>query len=355
MNSAYFDDLEKKFVQIEKKIIDPDVIKNKTEYKTCLQEHGFLLPRVQKYRELKRINRHIKELDELISGSAEEEMVSMAEQEKKEFLDRLSGVERALREFESKKNKGSSPGSIILEIRAGAGGEESALFASDLLRMYMRFTEKKGYKTEIISTHSTGLKGLKEVFVSVKGEDAWDNFKYESGTHRVQRVPVTESSGRIHTSTATVAVLPEVDDIHLSIKPEELRIDTFGASGHGGQHLQKTESAVRITHIPTGTVAQCQDDRSQLKNKEKAMRLLRARLYQEKKREQEEKITADRRQQIGGAKRAEKIRTYNFSQNRVTDHRLNHSEYNLTKILDGHIDNFIKLLKTHENDTGNAQ
>lgn len=233
---------------------------------------------------------------------------------------------------------------IFLEIRAGTGGEEAALFAADLLRMYLRYVEKKGFKAELIDENKTDLGGYKEVIVRIKGKNVGNLLKYESGVHRVQRVPTTESGGRIHTSTATVAVLPEVSNVEIEINPSDLRIDTYRASGAGGQYVNKTESAVRITHIPTGIVVTCQSERSQLQNKEQAMNILRARLYKLKLEEQAKKISSNRKSQIGTGERSEKIRTYNFPQNRVTDHRINYTSYNLSAVLDGELDEFITRL-----------
>ncbi|MBT1247453.1 MULTISPECIES: peptide chain release factor 1 [unclassified Thermosipho (in: thermotogales)] len=233
---------------------------------------------------------------------------------------------------------------VFLEIRAGTGGDEAALFAADLLRMYLRYVEKKGFKAEIIDENQTDLGGYKEVIVKIKGKNVGNLLKYESGVHRVQRVPSTESGGRIHTSTATVAVLPEVSNVEIEINPTDLRIDTYRASGAGGQYVNKTESAVRITHIPTGIVVTCQSERSQLQNKEQAMNILRARLYKLKLEEQSRKISSNRKSQIGSGERSEKIRTYNFPQNRVTDHRINFTSYNLQGVLDGDLDDFITRL-----------
>ncbi|ONN26738.1 peptide chain release factor 1 [Thermosipho affectus] len=233
---------------------------------------------------------------------------------------------------------------VFLEIRAGTGGDEAALFAADLLRMYLRYVEKKGFKAEIIDENQTDLGGYKEVIVKIKGKNVGNLLKYESGVHRVQRVPSTESGGRIHTSTATVAVLPEVSNVEIEINPTDLRIDTYRASGAGGQYVNKTESAVRITHIPTGIVVTCQSERSQLQNKEQAMNILRARLYKLKLEEQSRKISSNRKSQIGSGERSEKIRTYNFPQNRVTDHRINYTSYNLQGVLDGDLDDFITRL-----------
>jgi peptide chain release factor 1 len=237
---------------------------------------------------------------------------------------------------------------VIVEIRAGTGGEEAALFAADLYRMYARYSEAQGWKTELLSSSITGIGGFKEVIFEVKGHGAYSRLKHESGVHRVQRIPVTESSGRIHTSTATVAVLPEVDDVEVEIKPEDLRIDVYRSSGRGGQSVNTTDSAVRITHLPTGLSVACQDERSQLQNKMRALSILRARLYDMKQGAQDEQLEAERRSQVGSAERSDKVRTYNFPQNRITDHRINFSSYRLENVLAGELDEFIEQLDAAE-------
>ncbi|SHH19374.1 peptide chain release factor 1 [Thermosipho atlanticus] len=262
--------------------------------------------------------------------------VEKLEKEKENVMQELISIVIPENEYSGKN--------VYLEIRAGTGGEEAALFAADLLRMYLRYVEKKGFKAEIIDENKTDLGGYKEVIVRIKGKNVGNYLKYESGVHRVQRVPTTESGGRVHTSTATVAVLPEVSSVDIEINPSEIRIDTYRASGAGGQYVNKTESAVRITHIPTGIVVTCQTERSQLQNKEQAMNVLRARLFKLKLEEQARKISANRKSQIGTGERSEKIRTYNFPQNRVTDHRINYTSYNLQAVLDGELDEFITRL-----------
>jgi peptide chain release factor 1 len=237
---------------------------------------------------------------------------------------------------------------VIVEIRAGTGGEEAALFAADLYRMYARYAEAQGWKTELLSSSITGIGGFKEVIFEVKGKGAYSRLKHESGVHRVQRIPVTESSGRIHTSTATVAVLPEVDEVEVEIKPEDLKIDVFRSSGRGGQSVNTTDSAVRITHLPTGLAVACQDERSQLQNKMRALSILRARLYDMEQRAQDEQVEAERRSQVGSGERSEKVRTYNFPQNRITDHRINFSSYRLESVLAGDLSEFIEQLGAAE-------
>ncbi|QTA37397.1 peptide chain release factor 1 [Thermosipho ferrireducens] len=269
-----------------------------------------------------------------------EQEIEKLEKQKEKTIQQLISLVIPDEEFSGKN--------VFLEIRAGTGGEEAALFAGDLLRMYLRYSEIKGWKTEIVDESKTDLGGYKEVIVRIQGKNVGNYLKYERGVHRVQRVPTTESGGRIHTSTATVAVLPEVTDVDVKINPGDLRIDTYRASGAGGQYVNKTESAVRITHIPTGIVVTCQSERSQLQNKERALMVLRARLYQLKLSEQEKTLSANRKSQIGTGERSEKIRTYNFPQNRVTDHRINYTSYNLQAILDGELDEFVSRLMKAE-------
>lgn len=278
----------------------------------------------------------------------DDEFKKIAREELERILLQIENIEKRLRTLLIPRDPMDGR-NVILEIRAGAGGEEAGLFAADLLRMYLRFSERKGWKTEILSSNATGLGGYKEVILLIEGKGVYSMLKYESGVHRVQRIPITESSGRIHTSTCTVAVLPEADEIDVKISPQELKIETFRASGHGGQHVNKTESAVRITHIPTGITVHCQDEKSQHKNKARALKILYARLREKLEREQREKISAERRAQVGRAERSEKIRTYNFPQNRVTDHRINFTLYTLKEILDGELDELIQALRDHFN------
>lgn len=336
--------LEKRLAELELLVSDSSNI-NAAGYRDLLKEHGNTVNIVRKYQEYKKNTTHLRETEELLKTSQDSEFKSLAEEE---IIQLKAAVARLLTELDeqSKPKTGIDNNNIIMEIRAGAGGDEAALFASDLFRMYCRYIENRGWKAEVLDSHATGLKGFKEIVFSVSGNKVYDEFKYESGTHRVQRVPETEASGRIHTSTITVAVLPQVsDDIDLEIKPQDLRIDTYRASGHGGQHLQKTDSAVRITHIPTGFVVACQDERSQGRNREKAMKVLRARLYEQAQSAQEKTLSDERRKQVGTADRSEKIRTYNYPQNRVTDHRANLSFYNLDIIMEGAIDKMLKEIR----------
>ncbi|MEW6041048.1 MAG: peptide chain release factor 1 [Elusimicrobiota bacterium] len=346
MNKILLEKLLKRTSELEKAIINRENITDRSKYSELLREYGIINPIVKKYERYNLLEKEKSDIKTLISNS-EPDINELAMQELEEIEKKMSTLESEITMDIRKLNEKSEDTgeNAIVEIRAGTGGQEAALFASDILRMYLRYAEKKGYSVDMINSHTTGLNGIKEVIFLVKGKGVYGNFKYESGTHRVQRIPLTEASGRIHTSTVTVAVLPEVDEINVKLRPEDLKIDTYRASGHGGQHIQKTDSAVRITHIPTGIVAQCQDERSQIKNREKAMKLLRSRIIAFEKQQQNLKISTERRGQIGMAKRAEKIRTYNFPQNRVTDHRINFSIHNIKSLLNGEIDEIIKHLK----------
>lgn len=279
--------------------------------------------------------------------SGDEELKELAKMELSELEDKLPQMEEDLKILLLPKDPNDEK-NVFLEIRAGTGGEEAALFAQDLLRMYLRYAERRGWKTEIMDANDTGIGGIKEAIVLIKGKGAYSRLKYESGTHRVQRVPETESSGRIHTSAATVAVLPEVDDVEVEINPNDVRVDVYRSSGNGGQCVNTTDSAVRLTHIPTGLVVTCQDEKSQIKNKEKAFKVLRSRLYDLKLQEQNDEISAERRSQVGSGDRSERIRTYNFPQGRVTDHRIGMTLYKLDGFLDGEIDEIIDGLITSD-------
>ncbi|NPA39882.1 MAG: peptide chain release factor 1 [Thermodesulfobacteria bacterium] len=338
--------LEKRFEEISQKLSDPEVLSDRETYAKLAKEHAELSEVVEVFREYKKALKEIQDNKEIIENEDDDELVELAKEEIKVLEKKVEELEEKLPILLLPKDPNDEK-NVILEIRAGAGGEEAALFAADLLRMYQRYAERQGWKFEILDANTTGLGGFKEVVVKIEGKGAYSRLKYESGVHRVQRVPVTESSGRIHTSTATVAVLPEVDEVEIEIRPEDLRIETMRASGHGGQHVNRTESAVRITHIPTGIVVSCQNERSQHQNKATALKILRAKLYELAIREQNEKIQKERRAQVGTGERCEKIRTYNFPQNRVTDHRIGLTLYNLPEILDGDLDEFIDALITH--------
>lgn len=342
------EEINKKFLEIEQKLGDSNVIADQQQYKAISKEHSYLEPIVEKSKQYLKILKDINELDEL-KQSDDKEMREMAFAEYDDTVAKKEALETEIRLLLIPPDPHEDR-DIIVEIRAGTGGEEAALFAGDLFRAYTRFTERNGWKYEIIDSNPTGLGGYKEVVFSVSGNKVWKYFKFERGTHRVQRVPETEASGRVHTSAITVAVLPEAEEVDVEIKPEDLRIDTYRASGAGGQHVNKTDSAIRITYLPTGLVVSCQDERSQIKNKAKAMKVLRAKLYEEKMLEQEKQLSSDRKQQIGSGDRSEKIRTYNFPQNRITDHRIGFSVYNITEVMDGDLTELIEKLISCENE-----
>ena len=341
MDINFLEQTEKRFTELESLITNASVIATDPNYSSYLKEHGTIMPLAGKYREYKRIKQQLSDL--LLIEDVE--LAQLTEEENKELNLQLKTIEPEIENVLSQKDKQEAVNSIVMEIRAGTGGDEAALFAADLFRMYTRYCERKGFKMELLSSHATGLKGLKEIIFSLEGDDIYSYFKNESGAHRVQRIPLTEASGRIHTSTATVAVLPEPKEVDLEIKTEDLRIDTYRASGHGGQHLQKTDSAVRITHIPSGLVVQCQDERSQGRNRQKAFRLLLVRLTDLREKTQASELSQERRTQIGSAKRSEKIRTYNYPQNRITDHRAGVSFHNLETVMEGELNDLIMTVK----------
>lgn len=302
---------------------------------------------VLKYREYKKALQDLKDNREMLKEETDKEMKEMEQEEIKNLTERIDKIEDDLKVLLIPKDPNDDR-NVFVEIRAGAGGEEAALFAADLTRMYTRYAERKGWGIETMSLNATDIGGFKEIVFMVKGKGAYSRLKYESGTHRVQRVPDTESSGRIHTSTATVAVLPEVDDVEVKVNPNDIRIDVFRASGHGGQCVNTTDSAVRITHLPTGLVVSCQDEKSQLKNKEKAMKVLKSRLYKKAEAERNASIAENRRSQVGTGDRSERIRTYNYPQGRVTDHRIGMTLYKLDSFLDGDIDEMVDALITSD-------
>ncbi|MCX7787911.1 MAG: peptide chain release factor 1 [Spirochaetes bacterium] len=339
--------LEARYRELEIMISDPDLPKDRKRYKEVLQEHAHLSNIIQVYEEYKKMRKRLEETEALLEQEKDPELRILAKEEMDQIRLRLSEQEKELKELLVPRDPRDDK-NVIMEIRAGTGGEEAALFAADLFRMYTRYAEAKGWKVELMEANETELGGFKEIIFSVSGPGAYGDLRYESGVHRVQRVPVTEAGGRIHTSAVTVAVLPEAEETEVEIRPEDLRIDVFRASGAGGQHVNKTESAVRITHLPTGIVVTCQDEKSQHKNKARALRVLRARLYEmeEQKRLQEE--SAIRRSMVGSGDRSERIRTYNFPQNRVTDHRINLTLYKLDSVLEGDLGEIIEGLKLSE-------
>ena len=344
-----FDKLDfivEKYEELSMKVSDPDVIANQTLWQKHIKEMGEMEPIVKKYTEYKKAKEGIAEAKEMLE-MGDEELRELAKMELSDLEDQIPVMEDELKILLLPKDPNDEK-NVILEVRAGTGGDEAALFGQDLLRMYLRYTERRGWKAEIMDINDTGIGGIKEASVLIKGKGAYSRLKYESGTHRVQRVPATESSGRIHTSAATIAVLPEVDDVEVEINPNDVRVDVYRSSGNGGQCVNTTDSAVRLTHIPTGLVVTCQDEKSQLKNKDKAFKVLRSRLYDMKMQEQNAEISAERKSQVGSGDRSERIRTYNFPQGRITDHRIVMTIYKLDNFLDGDIDEIIDGLITSD-------
>jgi peptide chain release factor 1 len=343
-----FDNLngvEERFLEIEKLMGDPDIIKDQASYQKHVREHAELNKIVTAYREYKTVQDGIKDSKELLQES-DAEIRELAREELERLTEKAEALENDLRMLLVPKDPNDVK-NVVLEIRAGTGGEEAALFAADLFRMYSRYAEGKNWKVEILTHHPTGVGGLKEIIATIQGQGAYSTFKYESGTHRVQRVPTTETQGRIHTSAVTVAVLPEAEEVEVDIDANDLKVDVYRSAGPGGQSVNTTDSAVRITHLPTGLVVTCQDEKSQLKNKNKALKVLRARLLDRMTREQNEKRSQERKSQVGSGDRSERIRTYNFPQGRVTDHRIGLTLYRLEGILQGDIEEIVQELTTH--------
>lgn len=337
--------VENKFMDLEQRISDPAVIARQDEWQKLTREHASLSPIVETYRKYKDVSEQIAgDRDLLKDPDSDAEIIAMAKEELADLEKEQASLEEELHILMLPKDPRDDK-NVIMEIRSGAGGDEAALFAGDLFRMYMKYIEKQpGWKASIISSNEPELGGFKEVIFSVEGHNVYGKLKYESGVHRVQRVPVTEAGGRIHTSTATVAVLPEAEDVEVNLNMDDVRVDYFRSSGAGGQHVNKTSSAVRMTHMPTGIVVECQDERSQLENRAKAMRVLKARLMDKAQQEADAEITEARRSQVGTGDRSERIRTYNFPQGRVTDHRINLTLYKLENVLNGDLDDFIQAL-----------
>ncbi|MBC8532703.1 peptide chain release factor 1 [Yeguia hominis] len=335
---------EQRCQDIDERICDPAVIADRKQYAELQRERKNLMPIVEKYREYTETQAQLDEAKSLLQeGGLDRELRELAEEQLSEARDALETITEELKILLLPKDPNDDR-NVIMEIRAGAGGEEAALFASVLFRMYAMYAELKGWKTEFLSANETELGGYKEISFAINGEGAYSRLKYESGVHRVQRVPETETQGRIHTSTCTVAVLPEADDVEIEINPKDLAIDTFRSSGAGGQHVNKTSSAIRITHLPTGMVVECQDERSQFKNKDKAMKILRSRLFEQKQQEQDAQVAAERRSQVGTGDRSERIRTYNYPQGRMSDHRIGLTLYRLEDLLNGNIDEVLDAL-----------
>jgi len=338
------DGVEKRFQEVEKRLSDPKIVQDRAEYSKYVREHADLNKIVTAFRAYKKVSQEIDESLELLKDG-DAEIKELAQEE----IDRLGSEKEELEEHLKKLLMPKDPNdekNVIIEIRAGTGGEEAGLFANDLFRMYTRYAENKKWKIEVLSHHPTGVGGLKEIITQVHGKGAYSRFKYESGTHRVQRVPTTETQGRIHTSAVTVAVLPEAEEVELHIDPGDIKVDVYRATGPGGQSVNTTDSAVRLTHLPSGLVVTCQDEKSQLKNKNKAMKVLRARLYDRMIQEQDAERSKERKSQIGSGDRSGRIRTYNFPQGRVTDHRIGLTLYRLEDILQGALDEIIDGLTT---------
>lgn len=340
--------LEEKHLDLSQKISDPDVINNQSEWKKLVKEHAELEPIVEKYKEYKQTQQAMADAKEILNDKgADEDLREIAKMELEECEEKLEKLEEELKILLLPKDPNDDR-NVIMEIRAGAGGDEAGLFAAVLFRMYTRYAERQNWKIEMMSVNETGVGGYKEVIFMIKGKGAYSKLKFESGAHRVQRIPTTESNGRIHTSTATVAVLPEVDDVEFEINPNDLRIDVFRSSGSGGQHVNTTDSAVRVTHLPTGMVVSCQDEKSQHKNKEKALMILKSRLLDKMIQEQQAEIAENRKSQVGTGDRSERIRTYNYPQGRITDHRINLTIYKLEAFLDGEIQEMLDALITSD-------
>ncbi|ABW20111.1 peptide chain release factor 1 [Alkaliphilus oremlandii] len=338
--------LEEKYEDLSEKISEPEIINDQPQWKKLVKEHSDLEEIVMKYREYKKTEQGLNDAKEILRDkTADEEFREMAKMEIAELEEKIEVLEGELKILLLPKDPNDDK-DVIVEIRAGAGGDEAGLFAADLFRMYTRYAENVGWKVEMMSANDTGIGGYKEVIFMIKGHGAYSRLKYESGVHRVQRIPSTESGGRIHTSTITVAVLPEADDVDFELDMNDIRVDVFRSSGNGGQSVNTTDSAVRVTHIPTGTVVSCQDEKSQLKNKEKALKILRARLLDVLIQEQQAEIAQDRKSQVGTGDRSERIRTYNFPQGRITDHRINVTLYRLDSFLNGDIQEMIDALIT---------
>ncbi|MDY6038574.1 MAG: peptide chain release factor 1 [Eubacterium sp.] len=345
-----FDKLDfivEKYKEMSLKVSDPEVISDQPTWQRYIKDMGEMEPIVKKYEEYKNAKEELTMAKEILETENDEELRDLAKMEVSDNEEKIELLSEELRILLIPKDPNDDK-NVILEVRAGTGGEEAALFGQDLLRMYMRYAERHRWKTELIDINDTGMGGIKEAVVMIKGKGAYSRLKYESGVHRVQRVPETESSGRIHTSAATVAVLPEVEDVDVALDPNDVRVDVYRASGNGGQCVNTTDSAVRLTHMPTGLVVTCQDEKSQIKNKEKAFKVLKARLYDLKLQEQQSEIAAERKSQIGSGDRSERIRTYNFPQGRCTEHRIGMTLYKLDAILDGDIDEIIDGLITND-------
>jgi peptide chain release factor 1 len=343
------DKVEKRYREIDEKLAQPEVATDINQVQELARERAGIVDVVLKYRDYKKAAKELEDVKGMSTAGADDEMAAMVKQEIVTLEARLEKLSEELKQALLPKDPNDEK-DIIVEIRAGTGGNEAALFAADLYRMYSRYAQNRGWKIDVISmsVSGVGIGGFKEIIFEVRGKGAFSRLKFESGVHRVQRVPVTEASGRIHTSTATVAVLPKAEEVDIDIDPEDLRIDIFHSGGAGGQNVNKVASAIRVTHLPTGMIVVCQDERSQLQNKIKALSVLRTRLLDIERRKQEEAITSQRRSQVGTGERAEKIRTYNYPQDRISDHRINITQHNLPRFMDGDMDGLIDELATRE-------
>jgi peptide chain release factor 1 len=340
------DQIEKAYEELTAQISSPEIMSDMKVYAKTMKQHRSLGEIVEKYREVKKMRSDLDGAKELLAAADDDDMRQMAQMEIDEISGKLPIAEEELKVLLLPKDPNDEK-NVIMEIRAGTGGDEATLFAAEVLRMYSRYAERQGWKFEILEASDTGVGGIKEASVVIEGDRVYSKLRYESGVHRVQRVPATETQGRIHTSAITVAVLPEAEEVDIQINQNDLRIDTFCSSGPGGQSVNTTYSAVRITHIPTGVVVSMQDEKSQIKNREKAMRVLRARLQEIEEQKQHDAMSAERKSQVGSGDRSEKIRTYNFKENRVSDHRIGLTVYQLDQVMDGNLDEFVNALTTH--------
>jgi peptide chain release factor 1 len=340
------DQIEARYEELTNALASPEVIGDSSKYQKTAKAHSEISPIVEKYREYKDLTKGIAESKALLADEADPEMRAYAQEELTQLEARVAGVQEELKVLLLPKDPNDEK-DVVLEIRAGTGGDEATLFAAEMFRMYTRYAETQAWKVEVLSTSESSVGGLKEVIAIIEGQRVYSRLKYESGVHRVQRVPQTEQQGRVHTSAVTVAVLPEAEDVDIKIDPKDLRVDTFCSSGPGGQSVNTTYSAVRITHIPTNTVVSCQDEKSQIKNRDKAMRVLRSRLYEMEMQRQQEALAKERKAMVGSGDRSEKIRTYNFPQNRVTDHRIGLTIHQLEQVMDGKLQPIVEALVTH--------
>jgi peptide chain release factor 1 len=340
------DQIEARYEELTHALASPEIMNDSAKYQKTAKAHSDMTPVVEKYREYKDLKRGIAESKAVLADEKDPEMRAYAQEELDKLEPRLVSVEQELKVLLLPKDPNDEK-DVILEIRAGTGGDEATLFAAEMFRMYTRYAETQGWKVEVLNTSESGVGGLKEVIAMISGDKVYSRLKYESGVHRVQRVPATEQQGRVHTSAVTVAVLPEAEEVDIKIEAKDLRIDTFCSSGPGGQSVNTTYSAVRITHIPTNTVVSCQDEKSQIKNREKGMRVLRSRLYEMEMQKQQEALAKERKTMVGSGDRSEKIRTYNFPQNRVTDHRIGFTMHQLQDFMDGKLQPMIEALVTH--------